>query len=882
MSDGLAKIYLSGNNALLNDNLKKCLKNKNLEVISKKNDASDYQLFVYDMGRKTENLTTDILNDLETTLNYSGKTCVVLISHNYSETILPFLTNKKANLRLILTKDLYHHGTKIITDFEEYLSVVKNIQKISVSTDGSRKYYPTSTIDLSELIIKSLFITNTGGKRFVGLAEEISDLELAYLLRKTLEKTENSLEINLDAKTENGTEGDGNLMDLSIQTQAQLNWIPKINFSDELTTLLTYDKLKKDMAKPDLKKLAPEIETKSPDLHQKEERGLLKIIMFGVSSAILLTVVPLAIFVSSLYLSTTDTYQAFEEIRNGEVVKSQKKLQQGRFFQTLAENIFQSIIPVGRIINKDTTNSTNNYLLVLGHSQALIGSIVDTYSLGNQLYLGFLGKQAAEPKALTTALQVNLLSISEKLSQIQLIYGGIKLPFGINEGPSRTEINQSINLLKSQINTALPLLNILEKIGINQGIQRYLVIVQDPNELRPTGGFITTYGVLTFDQGRVIDFQVDSSLSLDRLIEGKVEPPGIIKQLLGEQNWSFHDSNIDADFKISAAQMAWFYQRSKNVSLDGVIGLNTNFLSFVLEQIGPIKLTDNQEVTQDNLSALSSNPTASKGLDIITALTQSLGTKLTSGEISFSDFGRALLKTVSLHEINLWFSAATLESLAETGDISGEVALQTCLPQLAVLNCRADTIYLNESNMSVSKLNYYLKRAQNLNVEITPSGQVNYILNYDYTYPIPAPNTFTGPYKAYYQLYLPVLAQNIAIVLDGQILDPKTLIQNNLLALTKTEFSANLTLNQPHHLEIRFTSPNLLDLKKQFTPHTLAIQKQPGTKNDTFTYKIRYPETLVARSMTVPLKQTSANELLFQTSEVSQENIGVLFKNNAL
>jgi len=885
MPTTLAKIYISGNNNALNDNLKKCLENKNLEVLSKKNNTSDYQLFLYDLGKETENLTTLLLNDLESTINYHGKVCLVLAGSGYYEDVQPYLTNREINLRLIQTRDLYHHGTKAITAFEESISEVKNTQKISVTADGSRKYYPTSTIDLCDLIIKSLFITNTGGKCFVGITEEISDLELAYLLKKNLEKEEIILDINLGQKNQRKDQEEQDQMELAVQTQAQLNWIPKINFSDELPTLLTYrqPKDKIETNKPELRKLfTPEPDRTTINLHQKEERGVEKVIVFGLITAILLAIIPILIFVLSLYQSTANSYQAFKEIRNGEIVQSREKLRQGIFFQKLAERTFSSAIPFGRLINKQALDSTNNYLLVLGHSQSLIESIIDTYSLGNQLYLGLLGKQVVDPKVVASVLRVNLISISEKLSQIQLLYGGVKLPFGYGEKLKNTNVNDSINLLKSQITTAIPLLNILERIGTNQGIQRYLIIIQDPNELRPTGGFITTYGVLTFDQGKIIDFQVDSSLSLDRLVEGKIEPPNVVKQLLGQQNWSFRDSNLDADFKASSKQMSWFYQRFKNVSIDGVIGINTNLLRFILEQTGEAVLSDNQKVTSDNLPSLSSSLTAGKGLDVITALTQTLGTKFTAGSISFPHFSRALLKAVSLHEITVWFSAQPLELLAEIGGISGEVIPQTCFTQLTVLNCHADTIYLNESNMSINKLNYYLKRAQNLIAEITPSGQVNYILNFDYSYPIPVPNTIGGDYKVYYQLYLPNNAQSIAIALDAQTLNPKTFVQSNLTGLIKTEFSAGLTINQPHHLEVRFTSPNILDLKKQFVPYTLAILKQPGTLNDTLSVKVRYPEILVARNMTVPLKQTSANELVFQASEVSQENIGVIFKNNSL
>lgn len=924
MTTNQASIYLTGNNYLLNETLKTYLREKNLNIVNEKTKKTDYRLFVYDLGEVENNPPENIFDDLDSSADFTGKTCYVLVSYSgknedlvnqYSTDIQPYATNGKSDLRIIQTRDIYHDGDKAITEFERNLCRIKKTKRINVTADGSRKYYPTNATDLVELIIKSLFITNTGGKVFYGLTEEITDLELAYLIKKTLEKTGESLDINLDGKEKPDHE---NPLESSVQTQAQLNWIPRSNFTEVLPTLLDYPQPKNetenqetaakvDTNTPELERLkAPEKNYQSPlkaiasvvtklnihrktdpekiplNLHQKEKKWLARTIVIGLSSAVALSIIPIAIFISSLYLSTTNTYQSFKEIRNGEPLKSQAYLQKGRIYHQLAADTYRFIIPFGRILDKNLLDTTNNYLLVLGHGQTLIESINDTYSLGNQLYLKLLGKQEGDPKTITAALRINLVSISEKLSQLQLLYGKIKLPFGYGDLISSTDVNQSANLLKSQITLALPVLDLVEKIGTNLGLQRYLVVVQDTNELRPTGGFITTYGILTLDQGKIIDFQIDSSLSLDRLIEGKIDPPNIAKQLLGVSNWSFHDSNLDADFNISAKQMAWFYQRFKSVDLDGVIGMNTNFLNFILEQTGPRVLADNQEVSRDNLSSLASNPTASKGLDIITALTQNLGNSLTLGQIPFANFGRALLKAVSLHEITVWFKTPLLESLSVASDISGGILPKNCHPQLLALNCRADTIYLNESNMSVNKINYYLKRNQNLEAEIDNSGKVSYIMNYDYSYPVPVPNTQSTPYKAYYQLYLPPTAQNMTISLDAKTLEENSLVKSDIVGFTKIEFSASLSMNQPHHLEIHFISPNPLDLKKQFVPYTFAILKQPGTLGDSLAVKIRYPKSLQARSMTVPLKQTSEQELVFQTKEVSQENIGIIFKNTAL
>ena len=46
------------------------------------------------------------------------------------------------------------------------------------------------------------------------------------------------------------------------------------------------------------------------------------------------------------------------------------------------------------------------------------------------------------------------------------------------------------------------------------GPKRYLVLAQDPAELRPSGGFIGTYGIVTFDEGRLVG---RSSMTCSRL-----------------------------------------------------------------------------------------------------------------------------------------------------------------------------------------------------------------------------------------------------------------------------------------------------------------------------------------------------------------------------
>ena len=47
------------------------------------------------------------------------------------------------------------------------------------------------------------------------------------------------------------------------------------------------------------------------------------------------------------------------------------------------------------------------------------------------------------------------------------------------------------------------------------GPRRYLVLTQDPAELRPTGGFIGSYGIVAFDKGRITERRFQDIVPLD-------------------------------------------------------------------------------------------------------------------------------------------------------------------------------------------------------------------------------------------------------------------------------------------------------------------------------------------------------------------------------
>ena len=67
-------------------------------------------------------------------------------------------------------------------------------------------------------------------------------------------------------------------------------------------------------------------------------------------------------------------------------------------------------------------------------------------------------------------------------------------------------------------------------------------------ELRPTGGFIGSYAIMTFDKGRLAEIVVNDVYTADGQLKGHVDPPEPIRKYLGEGGWFLRDSNWDPDF----------------------------------------------------------------------------------------------------------------------------------------------------------------------------------------------------------------------------------------------------------------------------------------------------------------------------------------------
>ena len=144
------------------------------------------------------------------------------------------------------------------------------------------------------------------------------------------------------------------------------------------------------------------------------------------------------------------------------------------------------------------------------------------------------------------------------------------------------------------------------------GPKTYLVLNQDPAELRATGGFTDSVRV------PVVSPRVDGPISarrmwtsIDRNAQGAfvLGPPGTpghvdlpypMATTFKIPSWQLRDSNWSPDFPTAAQKAEFFLNREVGRQVDGVIAIDPHFIERFLALIGPVKIPESGDIVDQN------------------------------------------------------------------------------------------------------------------------------------------------------------------------------------------------------------------------------------------------------------------------------------------
>ncbi|MFQ5409289.1 MAG: DUF4012 domain-containing protein, partial [Anaerolineales bacterium] len=180
-----------------------------------------------------------------------------------------------------------------------------------------------------------------------------------------------------------------------------------------------------------------------------------------------------------------------------------------------------------------------------------------------------------------------------------------------------TRLDRWLPLFQDGVAAAVAAPRLLGAAGA--GPQTYLVLLQNEDELRATGGFITAIGVVTVEQGEITSYAVEDSYALDDPTRPTFAPPWQLQAYMNGGLWWLRDANWSADFPTTAAWAERMYTYARLHAVDGVVALDQEAVRLLVDAVGPLPVEGASEpITGANLIAYmraAKDPSQCGGLD---------------------------------------------------------------------------------------------------------------------------------------------------------------------------------------------------------------------------------------------------------------------------
>lgn len=442
------------------------------------------------------------------------------------------------------------------------------------------------------------------------------------------------------------------------------------------------------------------------------------------------------------------------------------------------------------------------------------------------------------------------------------------------------------NLPETQqvLQTGAQLLEILPEIISTDKTKNILVLIQNSGELRPTGGFIDGVALATIRQGRLVNVEYQDVFSLDKQLQGYVEPPPALKKYLGESSWFLRDSNFWPNFPDSAVQAKWFYEKESPATIDGVIAVNLYTLKALLEATGPVSLSPwNETVSATNLfdkilylSKASPEPKTAGNSYPALELAKVIGGRLTQAQISLPLLAKSFSRAIAEEQLLFYFGDRDLQAKLEQLNWTGSLKHKPCFVQFASVSCVSETFAVNEANIGINKANLFVDRILTQEVEIDDKGRIVHKLQIDYRNTSTSTTWPGGDYKAYVRLYAPLGSQIAELTLSGTVIG---LEESKPSGVGLVEFSFPLLVRagEASQLRLELKSPNVLNTLSEVSALTINWEKQSGLPPLPFKLTINYPEFLVPEAVNLPTAKTPG-QIQFLSQQARDQATAVLFR----
>jgi hypothetical protein len=390
------------------------------------------------------------------------------------------------------------------------------------------------------------------------------------------------------------------------------------------------------------------------------------------------------------------------------------------------------------------------------------------------------------------------------------------------------------------------------------GDKRYLVLAENPAELRPAGGYAGTVGLITLRDGALVSQQFQNVYDLDQQKDLPfVKPPEELADNLlvsdeqgNPQSWRLADAAWSPDFPTGARKAAEFYAiEADGTQVDGVIAITTFALDRLLEVLGPVEVpaygvtVAPGDTTLTLLGATRGKPGELEGRkDVLDALgTEVMHRLLALPPEEWTGMLEALADIGREREALVWLADPEAQRLIVEHGLAGQVRTDP-----------GDYLYVVESNVApTSKYNLVVDRSDSLVVKLGEDGAALDSLRLDwqnhagddgelYQQLRSFSQNEQGWYGAYVRVLVPTGSE--LVTASGRDIDQVSGVERVTQEAGRTSFANDLLMVPgTSTMSYLWTVPQAAEETEHGWEYRLTVQKQPGARTFPLSVRVDLP-----------------------------------------
>jgi hypothetical protein len=395
----------------------------------------------------------------------------------------------------------------------------------------------------------------------------------------------------------------------------------------------------------------------------------------------------------------------------------------------------------------------------------------------------------------------------------------------------------------------------------------YLVLVQNSDELRPTGGFISTVGRLVISHGAVVTQTFQDSYTVDDFTKPYPDPPWQLLEYMGLDLWVMRDANWSPDFPTSARDVISLYQISRPEPIYGVIGINQKLVQTLIPALEPLTVEGMPEpLTAANAEemfreawgpAKGDNTTAwiySRKM-FVGATVRAMMDRLTSGGVNWTRLGQGMFDALRQRQVMIY---STGPEAAELAHVRWDGAVRSD---------RGDFLMLADANVGYGKVNPLIDQRVDYSVTLQPDGSGHATVTVDYRHLGTQSGVICNPavaydanvtydkmmqrcYFDYLRLMMPQGSRLVsstertvpgAYLLSGKSADGKATLQPDEAGRSVIGQFFAVEYGQSLQTRIEYDLPVVVVSTAGHQRYLLTLQKQSGTGDLPFRVRLMLP-----------------------------------------